>query len=135
MIKAVIFDFFGVLENYGEPNKVLLTYIRAKLKPKYQLGIISNAAADWITEILSQEDIGLFDDITISFKIGVTKPNTKIYQTALKNLGVKPDEAIFIDDIEAYCVAARALGMQAIRYETFEQMERELEPLLSISDN
>jgi HAD superfamily hydrolase (TIGR01509 family) len=135
MIKAIIFDFFGVVEKEGEPNEVLLTYIRAKLKPQYKIGIISNAAADWIGEILAKEDIELFDDIVISYKVGVTKPNPAIYELSLKNLGVQANEIAFIDDIEAYCIAARALGMQAIRYENFEQMERELEPLLTVSDH
>jgi len=132
--KAVFFDFFGVIEKAGAPNKVLLTYIRAKLKPKYKIGIISNAAADWVGEILETEDVKLFDDIVISYKVGVTKPNPAIYRLALEHLGVKPEEAIFIDDIEVYCDAARAVGIRAIFYENFEQMESELEPLLTISD-
>lgn len=133
MIKAVIFDFFGVVENEGEPNRVLLTYIRAKLKPRYKIGIISNAAADWIGEILAREDIELFDDVVISYKVGVTKPNPAIYETSLKNLGVRADEAVYIDDIEAFCQAATAVGMQAILYQDFEQMEKELEQLLKLT--
>lgn len=135
MIKAVIFDFFGVVEKEGEPNKILLAYIRAKLKPRYKIGIISNAIGDWIGEILEDQDIKLFDDIVISYKAGVNKPNPEIYRLALSNLGVKPEEAVFIDDIEAYCEAARAVGMKSIFYQGFEQMESELENLLAVSNN
>lgn len=134
MIKAIIFDFFGVVEKEGEPNKVLLTYIATKLKPKYKIGIISNALADWVGEILSEEEVKLFDDITISYRAGVPKPNPAIYQISLDKLGVKAAESVFIDDIEAYCEAARAIGMQAIYYEDFEQMESELEKLLAVTD-
>ena len=135
MVKAVIFDFFGVLEQEGGPNEVLLTYIRAMLKPKYKIGIISNAVADWIAEILEAGDIKLFDDIVISYKVGVNKPNPAIYRLGLEHLGVNPEEAVFIDDIEAYCEAAEAVGMQAIFYEDFAQMESELEKLLGVSNN
>jgi len=131
MIKAIIFDFFGVVEKEGEPNHLLLTYIRAKLKPKHKIGIISNAIGDWVSEILSKEDVELFDDITVSYRVGFAKPEASIYQIALKNLGVRADEAVFIDDIEYFCVAARALGMQAILYENFEQTKQELERVLN----
>ena len=134
MFKAVIFDFFGVLEQGGEPNKVLLTYIRAKLKPKHKIGIISNSIGDWTSEILAQ-DIELFDDVVLSYKVGVTKPNPAIYEMSLKNLGVRADESIFVEDIESYCEAAREMGMQSIHYGNFEQMESELEPLLSVSND
>lgn len=130
MIKAVIFDFFGVVEKEGRPNKVLLTYIRAQLKPRYKIGIISNALADWIAEILESEDVKLFDDIVISYKAGVAKPNPGIYRLSLSNLGIRPEESIFIDDIEAFCEAAHAVGVQAILYKNFEQMKTELEKIL-----
>ncbi|HLG91218.1 MAG TPA: HAD-IA family hydrolase [Candidatus Saccharimonadales bacterium] len=130
MIKAVIFDFFGVIEKEGEPNEVLLTYIRTKLKPRYKIAIISNALADFIPEILSQEDINLFDDIVISHRVGVAKPEPAIYEISLGNLGVRANEAVFTDDTEVFCVAARSLGMQAILYENFEQTKNDLEQLL-----
>lgn len=136
MIKAVFFDFYGVLNKEMSPNEVLLVYIKSKLKPRYKLGIISNATDEFMYQIIPQEELQeIFDDILISYQAGAAKPDPRIYKAGLKNLGVEPEEAVFIDDIEAYCVAARALGMQAIRYESFEQMERELEPLLSVADN
>lgn len=135
MVKAVIFDFFGVLVQDSEPNPLLFTYIKTKLKPRYKLGIISNAAGDWVDELLSKEELELFGDITISYKAGVAKPNPAIYQMSLKNLGVEPSEAVFIDDAEAYCAAARKLGMHTIYYQGFAQLERELEKLLSVSEN
>ncbi len=131
MIKAIIFDFFGVVEKDGAPNKLLLTYTRTKLKPHYKIGIISNALADFIPEILSEEDINLFDDIVISHRVGVAKPEPAIYEISLGNLGVRADEAVFIDDIEIFCLAARSLGMQAILYEDFEQTKTDLEQLLT----
>ena len=130
MIRAVIFDFFGVVEKAGQPNEVLLTYIRTKLKSEYKIGIISNAAADWVAEILTKDDVELFDDIVVSHRAGVAKPESAIYELSLNNLGVRADETVFIDDIEDYCDAARSVGMKAIHYQEFEQMEQELEQLL-----
>src|SRR3990172_8698943 len=119
MVKAIIFDFFGVLTTpEGDlPNHQLLAYIRENLKPHYKLGIVSNAAADWVYEILDRKDVALFDDIIISHRAGIAKPELAIYEMALENLKVRPEDTVFIDDIELFCDAARAVGMQAILYQ------------------
>ncbi len=135
MIKAIIFDFFGVLEADGAPNEPILEYIRTELKPKYKLGIISNAAADWVSETLSKEDVALFDDVIISYKAGLSKPQAAVYELSQDNLGVRADQAVFIDDIEDYCVAARSIGMKAICYKDFKQMKADLGSLLSAGPN
>lgn len=131
MIKAVIFDFFEVLEHNGEPNEPLLAYIRTKLKPSHKIGVISNSTADWFYEILSKEDVELFDDVVLSHRAGVAKPEPAIYHRSLENLGVRAEEAVFIDDIEAFCDAARSVGMQAIKYRDFNQFISELEQILA----
>jgi FMN phosphatase YigB (HAD superfamily) len=135
VIKAVIFDFFGVIEQAGESSPLLIGYIKNELKPKYKIGIISNAAGDWVSKLLTDEEAAIFDDVTISYKAGAAKPNPAIYHASLKKLGVEPSEAVFIDDIEDYCLAARKLGMHAIHYQSFAQLERELKSLLTVSDN
>lgn len=131
MIRAIILDFFGVLENYGEPNRQLLDFIKTQLKPKYKVGVISNAAGDWLYEILPAADVQLFDDIVLSHRAGVAKPELAIYRLSLKNLGVIASEAVFIDDLEPFCQAAKQLGMKAILYESFPQMRRDLGKILS----
>ncbi len=136
MIKAIIFDFYGVLTKETAANQELLDYINRRLKSKYKLGILSNALDDLMYEIIGTQNVNdIFDDVVISYKAGVGKPDPEVYKISLKNLGVKPEEAIFIDDIERYCQAAEALGIHTICYGGFEQMKSELELLLSVSDN
>lgn len=131
MIKAVIFDCFGVLEQRLVPNRELLDFIKSELKPKYKIGIISNVLAGFIHLILSKNDIRLFDDVVLSYKAGVAKPDPAIYRLALDNLGVKAEQAVFIDDQEKFCEAAEAVGMQAIYYEDFAQMKKDLQKILN----
>jgi len=131
VIKAVIFDCFGVLEQRLVPNRELLDFIKSELKPKYKIGIISNVLAGFIHLILSKNDIRLFDDVVLSYKAGVAKPDPAIYRLALDNLGVKAEQAVFIDDQEKFCEAAEAVGMQAIYYEDFAQMKKDLQKILN----
>ena len=44
------------------------------------------------------------------------KPERRIYEHALKNLAVRPEECVYIDDIEKYVEAARKLGINGIHY-------------------
>jgi HAD superfamily hydrolase (TIGR01509 family) len=117
-------------ENY-QPNRPLLDYIRNNLKLKYKIGIISNAGDDWIARILGPDNYELFDDIILSYKYSVIKPQPEIYQMSAKNMGVDEPECVFIDDIQTYCKGADAVGMNSIWYRDFNQMKSELEKLLS----
>lgn len=54
-----------------------------------------------------------FDEILLSFEVGLHKPDPGIYQEALRRLGdVPPDRVVFVDDQPAYCDGAAALGIE-----------------------
>jgi HAD superfamily hydrolase (TIGR01509 family) len=113
-----------------QSNIELLEYIRNHLKPNYKLGIISNAGADWVLRILGPTNVDLFDDIVLSYKVGMIKPEPEIYELSAKNLGVKSAEAVFVDDIMTYCQGAESAGMKTVWYHDFQQMRKQLEKIL-----
>mgnify|MGYP000088298240 CR=1 FL=1 len=121
----------GFTENY-HPNTELLDYIQGILKPNYKLGIISNAGDDWVLRILGDKIYKLFDDIILSYKVGMIKPEPEIYKMSARNLGVNPGDCVFIDDILTYCQGAEHVGMSTIWYQDFKQMKRELEAILAV---
>ncbi len=111
-------------------NTQLIEYIRT-LKNKYKLSILSNVATEWIkAELLNEQEQALFDDMVFSFEVGMTKPDARIFELAARRLKVSTNECVFIDDIDHYCQAARAVGMQAILYQNFAQMQADLKALL-----
>jgi epoxide hydrolase-like predicted phosphatase len=57
----------------------------------------------------------LFEFIVDSSEVGMRKPEPRIFQLALDKLGVRPEEAVMLDDIAVNVEAARALGMHAIQ--------------------
>jgi HAD superfamily hydrolase (TIGR01509 family) len=122
-------------EDY-QPNTELLNYISQTLKPKYKIGIISNAGEDWVLKILGNNNMKLFDDIILSYKTNFIKPEPEIYKMSAKNLGVKEEESIFIDDILRYCEGAEQVGMSTIWYQSFDGFIAEITKLLAaVSDN
>jgi putative hydrolase of the HAD superfamily len=57
----------------------------------------------------------LFDAFIESSKVGLRKPDPRIYRLACDALGVAPSEAVFLDDIGRNLKAARELGMRTIK--------------------
>lgn len=113
------------------PNPELFEYISNELKPNYKIGMLSNAGANWLPELFTSEQIGLFDAIALSYETGVIKPLPAAYHIIAERLGVRPEECVLIDDQERYCTAARDEGMQAVVYETVEQMQSDLKRILA----
>jgi HAD superfamily hydrolase (TIGR01509 family) len=117
------------------PNIELLGYLKTNLKPRYKLGIISNAGADWVLKILGESYQKLFDDIILSYKVSFIKPEAEIYEMSAKNLSVREEECVFIDDILTYCQGAEAVGMSTIWYKDFAQFKADLKPILNNSQS
>jgi putative hydrolase of the HAD superfamily len=54
-----------------------------------------------------------FDEILLSFEVGIHKPDAGIYREALRRLGdVAPERSVFVDDQPPYCDGAAVLGIE-----------------------
>lgn len=116
-----------------EINPELVTYIDG-LHKKYKTALLTNAHVDFMEPLIVKAGLDrVFDEIVISSKIGIVKPDPRIYVYTINKLGVTPEEAIFIDDSLIRVEGAKTTGMQAIQYKNFEQMKTELEKVLQNS--
>ena len=109
----------------------LVQFIRS-LKAHYRTGLLSNAFSNLrqvIMEVWQIEDA--FDVMVISAEEGLVKPDARIYQVALDRLDVKPEEALFIDDLPQNVEGARLVNMHAIQFLTPEQARSEIDFLLN----
>lgn len=119
-------DYLGMTENQIEaiakeivydPNKYTFyedaKHLIPQLSKDYQLGVVSDAWPS-LEGVFTNVDLRkYFDSFVISSILGITKPDSSMYQTALDELGVKPQEAIFIDDNPGNCDGAKALGIRS----------------------
>lgn len=62
-----------------------------------------------------------FDGMAISYEIGSSKPDSKIYQKLIEVSGVSANEIVYADDNEANILEAQKLGIQAFFYEGFDK--------------
>lgn len=56
-----------------------------------------------------------FDHVIESSKVGIRKPDPRIYMMMCDALGVSPPECIYLDDLGINCKPAAMLGMRAIK--------------------
>ena len=106
-------------------------YLIHQLKDKYTIGLLSNTNTlhyNFIAGHFSYVD--QIKNPTLSYKVGLTKPDIKIYEEAAKNVDTEIGKCLFIDDRAANVEGALSAGMQAIHFLDVESLRMSLEPLL-----
>ncbi|XP_037672683.1 acyl-CoA dehydrogenase family member 10 isoform X2 [Choloepus didactylus] len=71
-----------------------------------------------------------FDVVVESCLEGICKPDPRIYELCLEQLGVQPSESIFLDDLGPNLKAAASLGLHTVKVNDPETAVKELETLL-----
>ena len=112
------------------PNEELFDYVR-ELKQAYKIGLLSNASGDWLSDLFTKEQLGLFDATALSYDTRQTKPQLEAYETIAERLGEAVDSCVFIDDQERFVTGAREAGMKGVWYKDLPQLKSELAVLLT----
>ena len=76
------------------------------------------------------EAFALFGHVIESSKLGIRKPDPRIYGLMLEHLGVEAAKAIYLDDLGVNLKPAKALGMTTIKVVTGDDAIANLEALL-----
>lgn len=71
-----------------------------------------------------------FDTVVISGEVGMRKPEERIYLHTCERLGLRPEECVFIDDLEHNVHAAEGLGMAGILHTDAAATRAELKRFL-----
>lgn len=114
-----IYELFGRMagNNAGADARLpLVEKVRTLKQQGYATGIITNNVVEfgdgWRALIPVDE---LFDFVIDSSSVGVRKPDPRIFNLAMQELGdTEPGQVIFLDDYQANVDAARALGLQTV---------------------
>jgi len=111
-------------------DRTLLDYLRS-LRGKYKTGLISNAWGDLRDYIVKEKFDDAFDKMIISAEVGAAKPEPKIFQIALEQLGVRPKEAVFVDDFLINIEGCEKVGIKGIHFKDPGSALQQLKKLLS----
>jgi putative hydrolase of the HAD superfamily len=98
------------------------------LARRYRLVLLSNTNAlhfEMLRETY-QPWLRHFHAEVLSYEVHSMKPDAAIFHAAVKAAGCAPHECWYTDDIASNVEAAKAIGMDAVVFESREQIEREL---------
>lgn len=124
-----LFDHVRAALTPIEPTVAMLRELRGREGLRlYGLSNMSEAIFAYLDE--RHDFFKLFDGIVVSAAVKLLKPEPAIYEHLRDRFDLDFGESVFIDDLERNVDSARRLGLPAIRFETPEQVRRELLPLL-----
>jgi putative hydrolase of the HAD superfamily len=104
-----------------------------RVKARFKTGCITNnLPANAIGSIGGRslyiaEVMTLFDHVIESAKIGLRKPDPRIYRMMVEALGVDPQACVYLDDLGVNLKPAREMGMTTIKVLNAPQALTELE--------
>lgn len=99
-----------------QPLPGVLEWLAAATAHPLPLAIASSSQNAWVTGHLTRLGLAHHFPIIVGRDDAghQPKPNPAVYQTALARLGVRPDEAVAIEDSRNGVAAAKAAGLYAI---------------------
>lgn len=104
-----------------------------RIKAKFKTGCITNnLPANAIGSLTGRslyiaEVMVLFDHVIESAKIGLRKPDPRIYRLMVETLKVDPNKCVYLDDLGVNLKPAREIGMTTIKVTSGAQAIAELE--------
>jgi len=120
-------EFCDLWSSIFLPGTLIPESLIASLAQHHRMLLLSNTNSIHFEMVRANYPLlGHFHHAVLSHQVGAAKPSAKIYQEAIRLAGCDAQECFFTDDIQPYVDAARALGIQAVRFESAAQIESEL---------
>jgi len=121
------------VESFMYRNERTLAWMRSLKARGLRIGILTNMPPEFAVEFRRAfpDFIALADAMVVSGEEKMFKPQRRIYDLLARRIGLDPAGLCFIDDSAANCAGALSAGWgAAVRFESNDQAERELEALL-----
>ena len=131
------FDLARLRELYFElidPNEPMIGFIGEQRRRGLRTALLTNNVREWepLWRAKLPELDEIFEIVVDSAFVGMRKPESGIYELTVERLGdgLRPEQCLFVDDIELNCQAARELGMTAVWFQSSDQAIAELRSAL-----
>ncbi|MBI4176534.1 MAG: HAD family phosphatase [Candidatus Aenigmarchaeota archaeon] len=125
---AIIRQVRTMWKNVFEIDPEVMKIVEA-LKKHYEVFALTNVGSDSAKFIGDMGVYKAFDDVVLSFEVGMVKPEQEIYHHLLREFKLEPDECVFIDNLEQNLPPAAELGIKTIKFDSVQQVKRALKKL------
>lgn len=128
--KKIDYETFCQLWNDIFTENSEMEELLKKLKKHYPLYMISNTNDLHFEYIKKNFNITKhFTGFFPSHEVGHRKPNPAMFQHVLKEIKLKPEETVFIDDTREFVESAKKIGINAIQFTSRKNLEQDLRNL------
>jgi putative hydrolase of the HAD superfamily len=100
----------------------IVSFIKVLKKEGIKTAVLSNTIEPHVEIITQKGGYKGFDVVVLSCREHLQKPDKDIYLLAIKRLGVKPKECIFIDDKEDNLKTAKRLKIKTVLFKNQKQV-------------
>jgi putative hydrolase of the HAD superfamily len=105
-----------------------------ELKKKYRVALVTNIF-DSTAQINQRRKIFYpFKPVLLSCRIGLAKPDIKIFARAIREMGIEGKECVIIDNNQKNIDSAKEFGMKTIFYKNNKQLFSDLKKIKVNSD-
>lgn len=109
-------------------KKEMFELINTLKQKNYTVALLSNTEKP-IEKYIKSKNFKNIDLFICSCEVGISKPNEEIYKLILEKLGIKSNEALFIDDREDNIISAKYLGIHGILFKNPKILREEMSKL------
>ncbi|MCU7493360.1 MAG: HAD-IA family hydrolase [Ignavibacteria bacterium] len=97
------------------------------LAKSYKLYLLSDHSKEWVEYIKTVHPfLEIFEKTAYSYELKMVKKNPAVFPELLRQLGLKAEECLFIDDHQRNVDNARLAGIDGIRFLNANQLREEL---------
>jgi putative hydrolase of the HAD superfamily len=113
----------------------MIEYVR-KVKGSGCITCILSDQTNWLDELNEEGDFFRhFDNVFISYKMGKNKADPTLFGDVCGEIGVKPGEALFVDDSPGNIGRAKSVGLNVIRFTDIESFEEKLRAFMDLKES
>ncbi|MCL4364943.1 MAG: HAD family phosphatase [Candidatus Marsarchaeota archaeon] len=118
------------LKGVSVPN-LELRKIAQELSSRYKIAMLSNMLGSRYRALVKNGIVieSMFRRRFVSYEVRMSKPHKSVYRLVLKEMHIKPEEAVMIDDMAKNVRGAESLGMRGIVFKDNARLLKELKVL------
>lgn len=115
--RAQIDDLMEFIRAYLQPKPQSVALLHELKAQGHRIFCLSNICQELYQHLSAQHDFfSAFDDVVVSARIKLAKPDPAIFHHMLTQFDIKPEETLFIDDMAANVASAQSLGIHAVQF-------------------
>jgi len=114
-----------------EPNPPMIDLMRELKESGYRMAMLTNNVREWEPLWRSMLPVDeIFETVVDSGFVGCRKPESRIYELTLEQIGEPAAACLFVDDVLVNCEGAREAGLHAVHFQHNEQAIAKIRGLL-----